>query len=89
MKEVISRVRIPAVAATAALAIAGIGFAAVPASAVSVAQVGNSSVIAAEVAGSLRFYWQAIGTKPWHAEVVAGQARRSRRRRWRRWGSRR
>jgi hypothetical protein len=43
------------------------------ASATSVAQVGNSSVIAAEGPGhSLRFYWQAIGGVPWHPELVAG-----------------
>jgi hypothetical protein len=30
-------------------------------------------VIAAQgPSGSLRFYWQAIGTKQWHPEVVAG-----------------
>jgi hypothetical protein len=37
-----------------------------------VAQVGNSAVIAAVgVDGSLRFYWQTIGTAPWHSEQVA------------------
>jgi len=43
------------------------------ASATSVAQVGNSSVIAAEGPGhSLIFYWQTIGGVPWHPEFVAG-----------------
>jgi hypothetical protein len=38
-----------------------------------VAQVGRSSVIAAEGPGqSLEFYWQATGTVPWHPEQVAG-----------------
>jgi len=41
-------------------------------SAPSVAQVGTSSVIAAEGPGaSLRFYWQTIGGVPWHPELVA------------------
>jgi hypothetical protein len=40
---------------------------------VSVAQVGNSSVSAAvRPDASLWFYWQTIGTAPWHAEQVAG-----------------
>ena len=39
----------------------------------SVAQVGDSSVIAANgLDGSLTFYWQTVGTAPWHAEQVAG-----------------
>ena len=43
------------------------------ASATSVAQVGNSSVIAAEGPNhSQLFYWQTIGGVPWHPEVVAG-----------------
>src|SRR5580693_4082038 len=43
------------------------------ASAASVAQVGLSSVIAAEGPGhSLLFYWQTIGGVPWHPELVAG-----------------
>ena len=38
-----------------------------------VAQVGNSSVIAAEgTDGSLQFYWQAIGSPRWADEQVAG-----------------
>jgi hypothetical protein len=38
----------------------------------SVAQVGNSSVIAAVGDdGSLWFYWQTIGTVPWNSEQVA------------------
>jgi hypothetical protein len=38
-----------------------------------VAQVGNSSVIAAAgPLGSLKFYWQTIGAVPWHPELVAG-----------------
>ncbi|MFZ0191802.1 MAG: hypothetical protein WAL72_33200, partial [Streptosporangiaceae bacterium] len=42
-------------------------------SAPSAAQVGQSSVIAAQGPfGSLRFYWQTIGTKPWNRETVAG-----------------
>jgi hypothetical protein len=42
-------------------------------SAPSVAQVGDSSVIAAQGADdSLMFYWQTIGTAPWNAEQVAG-----------------
>ena len=36
------------------------------------AQVGGSPVIAAESYNrTLSFYYQAIGTKPWHAELVA------------------
>ena len=40
----------------------------------SVAQVGNSSVIAAQIAvdNSLRFYWQDIGSGQWNPEQVAG-----------------
>jgi hypothetical protein len=39
----------------------------------SLVPVGGSSVIAAmEPRGSLDFYYQPIGTKPWHAELVAG-----------------
>jgi hypothetical protein len=42
------------------------------ASAVSVAPVGRSSVIAAEGPGhTLVFYWQTIGAKPWNREIVA------------------
>jgi hypothetical protein len=41
----------------------------------SVAQAGNSSVIAAVGSdGSLWFYWQTIGTVPWNPEVVAAAA---------------
>jgi len=37
----------------------------------SVAQVGNSSVIAAvDANGSLQFYWQTIGTSTWNPEQV-------------------
>jgi len=40
--------------------------------AASIAQVGNSSVIAAVSSdGSLWFYWQTIGTGPWNPELVA------------------
>ena len=40
-------------------------------SSASVAQVGDSSVIAAVgVDGSLRYYWQTIGTTPWNPEQV-------------------
>jgi len=43
------------------------------ASATSVAQVGNSSVIAAVGPNrALMFYWQTIGGVPWHPELVAG-----------------
>jgi hypothetical protein len=43
------------------------------ASAASVAQVGNSLVIATEGPGhSLIFYWPSIGGVPWHTELVAG-----------------
>jgi len=43
----------------------------------SVAQVGNSSVIAADGPnGTLDFYWQTIGTGPWHSELVPGQVPR-------------
>src|SRR5277367_3690881 len=39
----------------------------------SIAQIGTSSVIAATAPdNSLMFYWQTIGTVPWHAEQVAG-----------------
>ncbi len=39
----------------------------------SIAQVGDSSLIAASGAdGNLMFYWQTIGTAPWHPEQVAG-----------------
>ena len=39
-----------------------------------VAQVGNSSVIAAVGdAGSLWFYWQTIGSAKWNTELVAGR----------------
>ena len=39
----------------------------------SVAQVGDSAVIAAvDTSGGLRFYWQAIGTTPWNPELVDG-----------------
>ena len=45
----------------------------IPADAVSVVQVGGSSVIAAEGPNhSLDFYYQAVGTAGWHEEVVAG-----------------
>ena len=38
-----------------------------------VAQVGNSSVIAAAgPGGSLQFYWQPIGSQQWNQEQVAG-----------------
>ena len=38
-----------------------------------VAQVGNSSVIAAQGPGnSLQFYWQPIGSQQWNTEQVAG-----------------
>ena len=45
-----------------------------PAQAVSVAHVGNSSVIAAEgPSHSLDFYWQPINsTSPWQKELVDG-----------------
>ena len=43
------------------------------ASAGTVTQVGSSSVIASMTANhSLYFYWQTIGTKPWHPEQAAG-----------------
>jgi hypothetical protein len=43
-------------------------------SAPSVAQVGNSTVIAAQGSGeSLQFYWQPIGSGQWTREQVAGQ----------------
>jgi hypothetical protein len=43
--------------------------------AASIAQAGNSSVIAAVGSdGSLWFYWQTIGTVPWNPEVVAAAA---------------
>jgi hypothetical protein len=39
----------------------------------SVAQVGDSAVIAAvDTSGGLRFYWQTIGTTPWNPELVDG-----------------
>jgi hypothetical protein len=37
-----------------------------------VAQVGDSSAIAAVDTDSLWFYWQTIGTAPWHPEQVTG-----------------
>jgi len=44
-------------------------------SAPSVAQVGNSAVIAAQhLDNSLWFYWQTIGTAEWHPEMVAGRS---------------
>ena len=79
MKETISRrlsaraLRAPAVAATVALVLGGGIATASTASAVSVAPAGQSSVIAAQGPfGSLDFYWQTIGTKPWNRETVAG-----------------
>ncbi len=54
------------------LAAALIGSAA-PASAAALVAVGHSTVIAVQGPGnSLDFYWQAVGTRPWHPEVVAG-----------------
>ena len=42
-------------------------------SAPSVAQVGNSAVVAAQGhEDSLDFYWQTIGTEPWNCELVQG-----------------
>jgi hypothetical protein len=42
-------------------------------SAPSIAQVGDSTVIAAESYNrTLSFYYQTIGTRPWYPELVAG-----------------
>ena len=61
------------IAAAGALAMAGMGVTAIPASATSVAPVAQSSVIAAIGPDhSLDVYYQAIGTQPWHPEQVAG-----------------
>ena len=58
--------------------------------AASVAQVGNSTVIAAlGTDGSLTFYWQTIGSALWNPEQVAGRVPPSRRRRSPRSGTRR
>jgi len=47
----------------------------VPAGRPSVAQVGNSAVIAALFSDvGLMFYWQTIGTAEWHPEMVAGRS---------------
>ena len=64
--------RLATVAGGALACAASITAIAGPAQAVSVTQVGNSSVMAAEGPNhSLDFYWQTIGTSPWHREVVA------------------
>lgn len=56
------------------LAIAGVGLAAVPASAVSVAPAANMSVIASEGPGnSLDFYYQVVGGTIWFSDRVAVQ----------------
>jgi hypothetical protein len=64
--------RLAKLALAAAVGAAILGPAAA-ASAASVAQVGSSSVIAAQGPDhSLLFYWQAIGGVSWHPELVAG-----------------